>query len=234
MYDVHLSTARYFRYDQRLTAENFQQQFGAQEVCRASQCQSASVKRLFATPLMSKNVILRASPVCSAFQDTTCPRARRQLPNANYELPNLMRGASWTQGYGYTKVCLKCIVCVIHQAKLLCNGENVKWVSGQASPCSLLAMLSARSSRMQHSCHNLALQITVALSPKSRGKVFNLSTEQLDGRCPSFDSYSSPLSLQATSAENFPQQYRAWAGRCAAHHKVTQPGFTLHLIFELK
>ena len=37
MDDVHLSTACHFRYELRLSAENFQQQFGAREVCRASQ-----------------------------------------------------------------------------------------------------------------------------------------------------------------------------------------------------
>ena len=39
MDDVHLSTARHFRCELhlRLSAENFQQQFGAREVCRASQ-----------------------------------------------------------------------------------------------------------------------------------------------------------------------------------------------------
>ena len=36
MDDVHLLTARHFRYDVRAT-ENLQQQFGAREVCCASQ-----------------------------------------------------------------------------------------------------------------------------------------------------------------------------------------------------
>ena len=37
MDDVYLSTARHFRYELRLPAENFQQQFGARKVQCASQ-----------------------------------------------------------------------------------------------------------------------------------------------------------------------------------------------------
>ena len=46
MDDVHLSTARHFRYDLRLPAENFQQQFEAREVGHASQLSRLYTYRL--------------------------------------------------------------------------------------------------------------------------------------------------------------------------------------------